>query len=250
MNVSKSNINGGMQNDVVQSKAQNQASSGSILQAYKNGTAQLAVEEEPIQGKFETVQLHSDKGIIQKVDEKEAPKLETAYNASEKGTNQVSYINKLKELEYPFEDDLSDEADDPAVQLKSKVIQLARAANSISGPKDYGPYKNLLYKTDGVGNINFSSPYQHMIGNPYPGLDPVVNGSLVDVGVAVGNYGKENRYQHFKDANQQNPNGLGGQNGSSPDGLTWHHLTAKHKMHLVDRTVHSKHGHNGGVHLW
>ena len=59
MKASKSNINGGKQNSPIQSKARNQANEGSILQAYKNGTAQLASaeEEEPVQGKFDTAQL-------------------------------------------------------------------------------------------------------------------------------------------------------------------------------------------------
>jgi hypothetical protein len=45
----------------VQTKAKNQANEGSILQAYKKGTAQLASldDEEPLQGKFETAQLES-----------------------------------------------------------------------------------------------------------------------------------------------------------------------------------------------
>lgn len=42
----------------VQAKAKNQAQEGTILQAYKNGTAQLvSEEEEPVQGKFDTAQL-------------------------------------------------------------------------------------------------------------------------------------------------------------------------------------------------
>lgn len=59
MKASKSNITGGKQNSPIQSKARNQAQESSILQAYKNGTTQLATaeEEEPIQGKFETAQL-------------------------------------------------------------------------------------------------------------------------------------------------------------------------------------------------
>ncbi|WP_343631197.1 DUF4157 domain-containing protein [Fluviicola sp.] len=46
----------------VQAKAKNQANEGSILQAYKKGTAQLASmeEEEPVQGKFETAQLAAE----------------------------------------------------------------------------------------------------------------------------------------------------------------------------------------------
>lgn len=46
----------------VQTKAKNQAQEGSILQAYKKGTAQLeSLEEEaPGQGKFETTQLEEN----------------------------------------------------------------------------------------------------------------------------------------------------------------------------------------------
>jgi len=45
----------------VQTKAKNQGNEGSILQAYKNGTAQLASEEEdPLQGKFDTAQLAAE----------------------------------------------------------------------------------------------------------------------------------------------------------------------------------------------
>lgn len=45
-----------------QAKAKNQAQEGSILQAYKKGTAQLQAtpEEEPVQGKFETTQLEGE----------------------------------------------------------------------------------------------------------------------------------------------------------------------------------------------
>lgn len=258
MNVGKSAINGGNQNNEFQSKAENQASEGTILQAYKRGTAQLqSLDEEPVQGKFGTVQLYSNTGIIQKVDEKEAPKLEAAYDVSDKGTNQQAYMGKLDELGYEFEkdeDDLADEqnhSDPEPVQLKSKVIQLARKPNTISGPKNYGGYTNLLYKTDGVGNIDFKKPFQHKIGNAYPGLDPVENGSEVDI-TDAGSSDTKNRYQHFKRANDlaKAAQKTHGDNGSSPDGFTWHHLTEKYKMHLVKREVHRKHGHNGGVYLW
>lgn len=59
MKANKSNITGGKQHSTIQSKARNQANEGSILQAYKKGTAQLASadEEEPVQGKFDTAQL-------------------------------------------------------------------------------------------------------------------------------------------------------------------------------------------------
>ena len=43
------------------SKAENQASVSSVLQAYKNNTAQLqAEEEEPVQGKFDAAQLQAE----------------------------------------------------------------------------------------------------------------------------------------------------------------------------------------------
>ena len=49
-------------NPSVQTKAKNQASKRSILQAYKSGTTQLATEdEEPVQGKFEAAQLKENK---------------------------------------------------------------------------------------------------------------------------------------------------------------------------------------------
>lgn len=61
MKTGKSNIAGTKQNGTVQSKSKNQAQEGSILQAYKKGTAQLeALEEEPVQGKFDTAQLAED----------------------------------------------------------------------------------------------------------------------------------------------------------------------------------------------
>ena len=62
MKASQVKTNGGKQQGAVQSKAKNQGNEGSILQAYKNGTAQLASaeEEEPVQGKFDTTQLTAE----------------------------------------------------------------------------------------------------------------------------------------------------------------------------------------------
>jgi hypothetical protein len=58
MKANKINTGGGKQSSPFQTKAKNQAQEGSILQAYKEGTAQLAAEdEEPLQGKFDTAQL-------------------------------------------------------------------------------------------------------------------------------------------------------------------------------------------------
>lgn len=235
---------------VIQSKVNRQGSVNSILQRYKDKTTQLQSKEkeELLENKFVPVQLYSKP--IQKVDAKEGWKLEEAYNAAKKADNEEVYYQTLNQLGYPNEGDMSDEPFDPPMQFKrDSPIQLARSPYAISGPKSYGGLNNILYQCDGLGNIDFSSPKQYTLSNPYPGLNPVIPGSTVDVTTAVNNYGTGNRYQHFKDANQQLPH-FGGQNGSSPAGLTWHHLTAKHQMHLVDRTIHSKHGHNGGVHLW
>lgn len=58
MKASKINTPAGKQSSPLQSKAKKQGNEGSILQAYKNSTAQLATEdEEPVQGKFDTAQL-------------------------------------------------------------------------------------------------------------------------------------------------------------------------------------------------
>ena len=60
MKAGKTNQTAGKQSNPVQSKAKNQGNAGFILQAYKDGTAQLAAEEEEIQPKFDTTQLASE----------------------------------------------------------------------------------------------------------------------------------------------------------------------------------------------
>jgi len=192
--------------------------------------------------------------VAQKVDAQHAAKLEQAYDQASKdegeGNVDEKYLYYLQQLEYPFDDDPECERPpDAPIQLKAKVVQLARTPGSISGPKSYGGLNNILYQLDGVGNIDFANPYQYVLGNAYPGLNPVMGGSVVDITNAVNNHGTANRYQHFKEANQIAPQ-FNGAGGNSPAGLTWHHLTSQYDMHLVDRTVHSKHGHNGGVHIW
>jgi len=189
--------------------------------------------------------------ILQKVDAEHGIKLKQAYDeASKSGVfNRYTYHQSLDYLGYPKENDECEREPNAAFQLKRNPIQFARSPWAISGPKDYGGYNDILYQCDGDGNIDFSTPSQYFPGNPYPGLNPVVAGSVVDVSNAVHTYGTGNRYQHFKEANQIAP-GYGGTYGNSPPGLTWHHLSTQYNMHLVDRLIHSKHGHNGGVHIW
>lgn len=221
------------------------------------GDAHLEHETDVMGGK--AMQLKASATVVQKADIKTGgPQLIAAHKAAiaEGKFDQATYEKALATQGYVFENEDCDRGADeaepsapPQLKAKSATIQLARSAHSISGPKSYGAYANILYQTDAVGNIDFAHPYQHFLGNAYPGLNPIANGSLVDVSAAVAAHGKENRYQHFKEANGK-PHGYVGVNGSSPAGCTWHHLTTKHQMHLVDREIHRKHGHNGGVYLW
>ena len=66
MKAGKTNKAAGNQGNPVQAQANKQAHEGSILQAYKKGTAQLASadeEKKPVQGKFETAQLAAEDEI-------------------------------------------------------------------------------------------------------------------------------------------------------------------------------------------
>ena len=147
----------------------------------------------------------------------------------------------------PDNDEIDNTDHDDAVQLK--VAQCARTGNTISGPKTIGGYVGVCFLRDANGNIDFLAPQQGYIGNPL-GINFTDSNSIIDVSPAVTSCGKENRYQHFKYANQNTVGAIKGDGGSSPDGYTWHHLTNKHYMHLVNRTVHRSFGHNGGVYLW
>jgi hypothetical protein len=149
-----------------------------------------------------------------------------------------------------------------AMQQKS-ILQLARKPNTVSGPKSYtssnhGALANIAYKTDGVGNINFDTPYHKPTGKP--GFKANKANTTVELSKGVkkagymampsGNIIKikgASRGQHFAVANRIKGYGDG---HSSPNNYTWHHLTTRYQMVLVDRMVHSKHGHNGGVKLW
>jgi len=137
-------------------------------------------------------------------------------------------------------------------------MQFARPGNTVSGPKDYqtsdhGKFKNVAYKTKGDGNIDFDDPYKKTKWK-----DPI-KGAKVNLQKGVKKAGYmamatqiikirgATRGQHFAVANRIKgyPDGQ-----NSPDDYTWHHLSDFPYMILVDRIVHSKHGHNGGIHLW
>ncbi|NNM82127.1 MAG: HNH endonuclease [Burkholderiales bacterium] len=144
----------------------------------------------------------------------------------------------------------------------NKLTQMKRAGNRESAEKTFntsshGQYKKVAYKTDPLGNINFSSPTKSTQWG-----DPVDGASLVDLshgsGVKGSDYGKmaggslvkirgASRGQHCSIANRIKNTGAG---SNSPANWTWHHLTTYPKMVLVDRAVHAKYGHNGGMLLW
>ncbi|MEO9965003.1 MAG: HNH endonuclease [Reichenbachiella sp.] len=140
----------------------------------------------------------------------------------------------------------------------AQPMQFARGAGP-SGPKSYptsarGPYVGVQYTKDDDGYFKFTAPTQQTVWK-----DPT-EGAIVDMesGYTKTGYGllkdqktvvelkTATRSQHFSIANR-----ITGQAGSgSPANFTWHHLKEKYKMILVDREVHRKHGHNGGVYLW
>lgn len=153
------------------------------------------------------------------------------------------------------------------------IIQFARSGNSYSQQDAYQGsqgfnYRNVIYYRDGQGNINFganpaglraayNTAYNATIAaGDIKWTNPVRGGSHVQMsqdlkdpkkGVMPSgkqvDLGRASRSQHFAIANMLSAHQNGG-------GWTWHHLTPRYEMVLVDTRVHSKHGHNGGVYLW
>ncbi|MDY0975954.1 DUF4157 domain-containing protein [Massilia sp. CFBP9012] len=141
-----------------------------------------------------------------------------------------------------------------------KPIQKARTPGALSYQAGYtththGNFKDVTYKLDNLGSIDFGKVNKQKVWQ-----NPMKPGSEVQLNKGSGkaNYGitlsgtkikipGASRGQHFSMANRIMKNGFG---SSSPTDWTWHHLTTYYKMVLVDRTVHAKHGHNGGVYVW
>lgn len=149
------------------------------------------------------------------------------------------------------------------------VIQQARKPGP-SGPKDYPGYTKMLFmKTTPDATIDFNAGLGNSSSktNNKPGslIDmkdaltqggKVVNtimdphkGKTVRMPRAGSNFDKSDRDQHFAIADML----YYIKHGSKPNRAgtwTWHHLSAKYQMVLVNMLVHAKHGHNGGVHIW
>lgn len=155
-------------------------------------------------------------------------------------------------------DVVMDEEDRDQVMGNNDPIQQRRGAG-VSGPKTFntstvGGYTSVSYTRNNDGYFSFGAPSASTTWT-----DPRSGGSVdLEAGCATAGYGvmKNNktvvrlanasRSQHFSIANR-----ITGRAGSgSPAGYTWHHLDTEYLMILVDRTVHRKYGHNGGVFLW
>lgn len=180
--------------------------------------------------------------IIQRLTMADNEVLKRAWN--EHQDNYYGYLSEQGIV--PDSDDIC--VGDHGETAQFKVMQCARVGNTISGPKDIDG-KKVCFLRDAKGNIDFSNPHQGYIGNPL-GINYTDANSKVNVSHAVTHYGTDDRYRHFKYANEYTPGTIKGKGGNSPDGWTWHHLTDKHYMHLVKRAVHRSFGHNGGVYLW
>ena len=135
----------------------------------------------------------------------------------------------------------------------NNVTQFARKPNVISGPKSYGSYQNVAYKTDNKGCINFDTPHN----TPTKWSNPVDPNTEVDLSKAGKQINTKDRAQHFAIGDHLLSKVKFGNGGKASQitnyrksKWTWHHLKDPYKMVLVNMEVHQKHGHNGGVHLW
>jgi len=132
--------------------------------------------------------------------------------------------------------------------------QLARSPNKNTGPKsyktkNYGEFKDVTYKTDSNGSIDFESPVSTKTWQA-----PVRPNTLVKLndGSKDKKFGftksktkvmipGASREQHFSIADRILEKK--GVKINRSDSYTWHHLTKPYEMVLVDMTVHAKHGH-------
>jgi len=151
------------------------------------------------------------------------------------------------------------------LQAKS-VTQLAHSANAAGTPKNYTTsagqaVTGVQYDRVAKGYIDFT---QAPVSVTHPaGWQPNTNHDNTDISDpanpnklnlvypngTVPDLTNSTRAQHFKVANTVAFHGAD-TSSNSPAGYTWHHKDTKGRMVLVDRTVHQKHGHNGGFHIW
>lgn len=212
-------------------------------------------EEFDIRRAFDELGIYSEP-----VDEVGDPETEDAYHAQDADSpetpctpDDIDDVSLRREMFPPS-------PPSPFFSTQFMPAQFRRAGNKASAPKTFdssisGRYTSVVYTTDARGGINFARPTSFAARPASPVSGAVVklnqgsknkdkgimkSGNLVDIRTA-------SREQHFSIANRITKNGYSGQ---SPPDLTWHHLLKYPEMVLVDRTVHSKYGHNGGYLLW
>lgn len=272
MKVNTRHINSGL-NQTIQSKAQKQANEGAILQAYKKNTIQSSgavVQRLPITRSVSKILSETrlktsedmeslifflkSRGYGDRLDEIIGKFIDGDF----KGTEESEKVSEEDEEVINLADHQGldnyedDKANDQYIE-EHNVTQFARKPNVVSGPKSYGAYKDVAYKTDSKGCIDFSTTHNQ----PTAWTDPVDPGTEVDLSKAGKTINTKDRAQHFAIGDHllaKSKYGAGGKASQITNyrksKWTWHHLKDPYKMVLVNMLVHQKHGHNGGVHLW
>lgn len=280
MNVNKQHINSG-KDQLIQSRAKNQADSGTILQAYKQGPIQLktgsatspygnVIQRLPITRSISKIlsetKLNSaedledikkfliHRGYQDRLDEIIGKFIDGDFKVSEED----STVNDADEeiiniVDHQGLNNYEDEKANDQYIEENSITQFARKPNVVSGPKSYGAYKDVAYKTDDKGCIDFSTTH----GVPTAWSDPVDPGTEVELSKAGKTINTKDRAQHFAIGDHLLAKAKFGSGGKASQitnyrksKWTWHHLKDPYKMVLVDMLVHAKHGHNGGVHIW
>lgn len=280
MNVSKQHINSG-KDQLIQSRAKNQADPGTILQAYKQGPIQLkagsatspsgnVIQRLPITRSISKIlsetKLNSaedledikmfliHRGYKDRLDEIIGKFIDGDFKVSEED----STVNDADEeiiniVDHQGLNNYEDEKANDQYIEENGITQFARKPNVVSGPKSYGAYKDVAYKTDDKGCIDFSTTH----GVPTAWSDPVDPGTEVELSKAGKTINTKDRAQHFAIGDHLLAKAKFGSGGKASQitnyrksKWTWHHLKDPYKMVLVDMLVHAKHGHNGGVHIW
>lgn len=280
MNVNRQHINSG-KDQLIQSRAQNQADPSTILQAYKQGPIQLKAASATSTSGNVIQRLPITRSISKILSE---TKLNSAEDLEDIKMFLIhrGYKDRLDEIIGKFidgdfkvseEDSTVNDADEEIINIvdhqglnnyedekandqyieENGITQFARKPNVVSGPKSYGAYKDVAYKTDDKGCIDFSTTH----GVPTAWSDPVAPGTEVELSKAGKTINTKDRAQHFAIGDHLLAKAKFGSGGKASQitnyrksKWTWHHLKDPYKMVLVDMLVHAKHGHNGGVHIW
>jgi hypothetical protein len=270
MKASKQHTSSG-QYQTIQPKADNQAGTSTILQAYKQNTIQFSgkvIQRLPITRSISKIlsetKLNSDedledikkflihRGYHDRLDEIIGKFLDGDFKEEDSTVNDVDE-EIINIVDHQGLNNYEDEKATDQYIEENGITQFARKPNVVSGPKSYGAYKDVAYKTDDKGCIDFSTTH----GVPTAWSDPVDPGTEVELSKAGKAINTKDRAQHFAIGDHLLAKAKFGSGGKASQitnyrksKWTWHHLKDPYKMVLVDMLVHAKHGHNGGVHIW